>query len=70
MHSLVAPTYARGSYKVEPVYESAFEIDERVFLTDQPMLDWLNQMRDHGKFKAMQLNFALALATGRIKRLV
>jgi hypothetical protein len=31
------------------------------------MLDWLNRLRDHGNLTALQIVFAMSLATGRIK---
>jgi hypothetical protein len=65
--TLVAPTYGGGYYDVKPIYSAAFEIGDKVYFTDPPMLERLNRLRDHGNLTALQIMFAMSLATGRIK---
>lgn len=46
---------------------AAFEIEGKVFLTDRPTLDRLNDNRDKGSLRVTDWLFAINLAMGRIK---
>jgi hypothetical protein len=54
--------------KFKEPFNSAFEIDGKVFVTDRATLDLLNHKRDKGSLRVAQWLFAVNLATGRIKR--